>query len=105
MSWHPTNDPVLGDPMSCDALELVIVPRTRDLGDFRGAPRAAARQAADGRPLHLLRSFRPGAVPLRQGHGCAPASAYRACHRHLSVRRPIMHRDSEGNVQEIRLAR
>src|SRR5260370_7290489 len=33
MSWLPSNDPVLGDPKSCDALELVIVPRTRDLGD------------------------------------------------------------------------
>ena len=33
MSWHPSNDPVLGDPTSCDALDLVIVPRTRDLGD------------------------------------------------------------------------
>src|SRR6266851_9566091 len=33
MSWQPSNDPVLGDPLSCDALELVIVPRTRDLGD------------------------------------------------------------------------
>ena len=22
MSWMPSNDPVLGDPMSCDALEL-----------------------------------------------------------------------------------
>src|SRR5947208_1170397 len=33
MSWLPSNDPGLGDPHSCDALELVIVPRTRDLGD------------------------------------------------------------------------
>ena len=33
MSWFPDNDPVLGDIKSCDALELVIVPRTRDLGD------------------------------------------------------------------------
>jgi hypothetical protein len=33
MSWLPSNDPILGDPRSCDALELVIVPRTRDLGD------------------------------------------------------------------------
>ena len=33
MSWQPSNDPVLGDPKTCDALELVIVPRTRDLGD------------------------------------------------------------------------
>ena len=28
MSWLPDNDPVLGDVKSCDALELVIVPRT-----------------------------------------------------------------------------
>ena len=27
MSWVPTNDPILGDPHSCDALELIIVPR------------------------------------------------------------------------------
>ena len=33
MSWQPSNDPVLGDPKTCDALDLIIVPRTRDLGD------------------------------------------------------------------------
>src|SRR5687768_10235773 len=33
MSWQPTADPILGDKQSCDALDLVIVPRTRDLGD------------------------------------------------------------------------
>ena len=27
MSWLPTKDPVLGDVKSCDALDLVIVPR------------------------------------------------------------------------------
>ena len=32
-SWQPSTDPILGDKQSCDALELVIVPRTRDLGD------------------------------------------------------------------------
>src|SRR5882757_2254388 len=40
MSWQPSNDPVLGDPLSCDALELVIVPRTRDLGDGFAVRRA-----------------------------------------------------------------
>src|SRR4030081_3917514 len=54
---------------------------------IRSAPGAAARQAPNGRPLHLLRSFRAGAVRVRQGHGRTPASAYRARHRHLSVRR------------------
>jgi hypothetical protein len=33
----PSQDPVLGDKKSCDALELVIVPRARD-------PRAAAKE-------------------------------------------------------------
>ena len=27
MSWQPSNDPILGDPKTCDALELVIVRR------------------------------------------------------------------------------
>jgi len=34
MSWMPSQDPVLGDKRSCDALELVIVPRARDIGGF-----------------------------------------------------------------------
>ena len=33
MSWMPDKDPELGDKKSCDALELAIVPRVRDLGD------------------------------------------------------------------------
>ena len=33
MSWMPSADPILGDKKSCDALELVVVPRVRDLGD------------------------------------------------------------------------
>ena len=33
MSWSPDKDPVLGDKHSCDAIELIIVPRVRDLGD------------------------------------------------------------------------
>ena len=62
MSWMPSNDPVLGDPLSCDALELVIVPRTRDLGDGfevrralpHGKPgdRARRHEPDDGRQRH-----------------------------------------------------
>jgi hypothetical protein len=33
MSWLPSADPILGDRRSCNALELVVVPRVRDLGD------------------------------------------------------------------------
>jgi len=43
MSWLPSTDPVLGDVQSCDALELVVVPRVRDLGGF--AVRRALPQA------------------------------------------------------------
>ena len=32
MSWMLAQDPVLGDKRSCDALDLIIVPRVRDLG-------------------------------------------------------------------------
>ena len=40
MSWLPDKDPVLGDQHSCDALELVVVPRVRDLGDGFSVRRA-----------------------------------------------------------------
>ena len=36
MSWMPSADPVLGDKRSCDALELVVVPRARDLPRIPG---------------------------------------------------------------------
>ena len=32
MSWLASNDPVLGDARSCDALEMVSIPRVRDIG-------------------------------------------------------------------------
>jgi len=73
MSWHPSIDPVLGDPHSCDALELVIVPRTRDLGDgFEGGRRAlphGKRQMVG--PFIVSDHFRTGAIHVRQGHGRA----------------------------------
>lgn len=34
MSWQPGADPILGDKTSCDLIEMVIVPRVRDLGGF-----------------------------------------------------------------------
>ena len=40
MNWMPSADPILGDKRSCDALELVVVPRVRDLGDGFAVRRA-----------------------------------------------------------------
>ena len=87
MSWLPSNDPVLGDRNRATRSNWSSCRGSATSARLRGAPRAAARQAPDGRALHLLRSFRAGAVHGRQGHGRAAAPAYRARHRHLSVRR------------------
>ena len=40
MSWQPSDDPIPGDARSCDAIEHVIVPRVRDLGDGFSVRRA-----------------------------------------------------------------
>ncbi len=102
MSWLPSNDPVLGDPQSCDALELVIVPRTRDLGDGFAVRRAlphGKRQMVG--PFIFFDHFGP--VQFVSGHGMDVRP-----HPHIGLATvtylfdgSIMHRDSEGNIQEI----
>jgi len=102
MSWMPTNDPVLGDPQSCDALELVIVPRTRDLGDGFEVRRAlphGKRQMVG--PFIFFDHFGPVQFMSGKGMDVRP-------HPHIGLATvtylfdgAIMHRDSEGNIQEI----
>jgi redox-sensitive bicupin YhaK (pirin superfamily) len=102
MSWQPSNDPVLGDPMSCDALDLVIVPRTRDLGDGFAVRRAlphGKRQMVG--PLLFFDHFGPVQFVSGKGMDVRP-------HPHIGLATvtylfdgAIMHRDSEGNIQEI----
>jgi hypothetical protein len=50
MSWQPAEDPKPGDRFSCDAIETMIIPRSRDIGSFE----VAFYAAADGRSVHLL---------------------------------------------------
>jgi redox-sensitive bicupin YhaK (pirin superfamily) len=102
MSWLPSNDPVLGDPATCDALELVIVPRTRDLGDGFAVRRALPhdkRQMVG--PFIFFDHFGPVQFMSGKGMDVRP-------HPHIGLATvsylfdgSIMHRDSEGNVQEI----
>ena len=102
MSWLPSNDPVLGDPKSCDALELVIVPRTRDLGDGFEVRRAlphGKRQMVG--PFIFFDHFGPVQFVSGKGMDVRP-------HPHIGLATvtylfdgSIMHRDSEGNIQEI----
>ena len=102
MSWQPSNDPVLGDPKSCDALDLVIVPRTRDLGDGFAVRRAlphGKRQMVG--PFIFFDHFGPMQFLAGKGMDVRP-------HPHIGLATvtylfdgSIMHRDSEGNIQEI----
>jgi hypothetical protein len=68
MSWMPSADPILGDKRSCDALELVVVPRVRDLGDG-----FAVRRAMPNEKRQMVGPFiffdQMGPVQFLAGHG------------------------------------
>ena len=101
MSWNPALDPTCPTGDAVDAIETLIIPRARDLGDFEVRRALPAPQAADGRAVHLLRPGRAGGVPDRPGRRRAAASAHRARHRHLPVPGEFQHRDSLGSDQMI----
>jgi len=102
MSWMPSNDPMLGDGRSCDALELVIVPRVRDLGDGFAVRRAlphGKRQMVG--PFIFFDQMGPVQFVAGQGLDVRP-------HPHIGLATVtylfdgrVMHRDSEGNALEI----
>lgn len=101
MSWLPDLDPEPGDRKSCEALALVIVPRARDVGNFevrRALPQAKRRMVG---PFIFLDQMGPAQMAPGTGMDVAP-------HPHIGLATvtylfdgTIMHRDSEGHVQEI----
>jgi len=101
MSWMPSDDPILGDAQSCDALELMVVPRMRDLGGFavrRALPQAARQMVG---PFIFFDQMGPVQFLAGQGMDVRP-------HPHIGLATVtylfdgrIMHRDSEGNALEI----
>jgi redox-sensitive bicupin YhaK (pirin superfamily) len=102
MSWLPSNDPVLGDKRSCDALELIVVPRVRDLGDGFSVRRALphGRRQMVG-PFIFFDQMGPVQFMAGQGMDVRP-------HPHIGLATVtylfdgrVMHRDSEGNTLEI----
>src|SRR5205085_1427226 len=102
MSWQPSNDPILGDARSCDAIEHVIVPRARDLGGFevRRALPAAEKQMVG--PFIFFDQMGPAEFLLGTGIDVRP-------HPHIGLSTvtylfegEIMHRDSLGTVMAIR---
>src|SRR6202040_1166644 len=102
MSWMPAQDPILGDKRSCDALDLIIVPRVRDLGGGFSVHRAlphAKRQMVG--PFIFFDQMGPVRLIAGGGMDVRP-------HPHIGLATVtylfdgrIMHRDSEGNAQEI----
>lgn len=101
MSWMPSQDPMLGDKRSCDALDLVIVPRARDLGEFtvrRALPHAKRQMVG---PFIFFDQMGPVQFIAGQGMDVRP-------HPHIGLATVtylfdgrITHRDSEGNELEI----
>src|SRR5215472_4511240 len=102
MSWMPSANPVLGDKRSCDALELVVVPRVRDLGNGFAVRRALPneRRQMVG-PFIFFDQMGPMQFLAGQGMDVRP-------HPHIGLATVtylfdgrVMHRDSEGNALEI----
>ncbi|MBV9138972.1 MAG: pirin family protein [Hyphomicrobiales bacterium] len=101
MSWLPASDPILGDKRSCDALELIIVPRARDIGGFevhRALPHAKRQMVG---PFIFFDQMGPAQFLAGQGMDVRP-------HPHIGLATVtylfdgrVMHRDSEGNALEI----
>src|SRR5262252_8907405 len=98
MSWLPSADPILGDKRSCDALELVVVPRVRDLGDG-----FEVRRALPSDKRQMVGPFiffdQMGPAQFLAGHGLDVRP-----HPHIGLATvtylfdgQVMHRDSEGN--------
>ena len=102
MSIQPSLDPVPGDPLSCDAIEQVIVPRARDLGGFsvRRALPAAGRQMVG--PFIFFDQMGPAEFLIGEGIDVRP-------HPHIGLSTvtylfdgEILHRDSLGTEIPIR---
>ena len=102
MSWLPDKDPLLGDKASCDALELIVVPRVRDLGDGFSVRRALPHEKRQMvGPFIFFDQLGPVQLMAGKGMDVRP-------HPHIGLATVtylfegrVMHRDSEGNELEI----
>jgi redox-sensitive bicupin YhaK (pirin superfamily) len=102
MSFFPGKDPSPGDAPACDAIELMIVPRSVDLGGFevrRALPHARRRMVG---PFIFFDHFGPAVFRDGQGIDVRP-------HPHIGLATvtflfdgEIMHRDSLGTAVPIR---
>jgi len=96
MSFFPANDPIAGDKFSCDALELMIVPRSVDLGAAevrRALPHSTRRTVG---PFVFFDHFGPAVFKSGNGLDVRP-------HPHIGLSTltylydgEIIHRDTLG---------
>ena len=102
MSWQPALNAKPGDTLSCDAIDMVIVPRARDLGGFsvRRALPSSQRQMVG--PFIFFDQMGPAEFRLGAGMDVRP-------HPHIGLSTvtylfegQIIHRDSLGTVLPIR---
>jgi redox-sensitive bicupin YhaK (pirin superfamily) len=102
MSFSPTKDPTPGDARAADAIELMIVPRSVDVGHFavcRALPHVERRMVG---PFIFFDHFGPAEFRGGQGIDVRP-------HPHIGLATvtflfegEIMHRDSLGTAAPIR---
>src|ERR1044072_7443846 len=102
MSWQPATDPEPGDRFSCDAIQTVIVPRSRDLGSFEVRRALPSPQSQMVGPFIFFHHMGPAEFILGQGMDVRP-------HPHIGLSTvtylftgEILHRDSLGTVRPIR---
>lgn len=98
MSWQPALDPKPGDTLSCDAIDMVIVPRARDLGGFSVRRALPSRQRQMVGPFIFFDQMGPAEFLLGAGMDVRP-------HPHIGLSTvtylfegQIIHRDSLGTV-------
>jgi redox-sensitive bicupin YhaK (pirin superfamily) len=101
MSWFPDKDPEIGNSLSCDAIELVIVPRSADLGGFsvrRALPSTRRRMVG---PFIFFDHMGPAVFRAGAGIDVRP-------HPHIGLATvtylfegEIVHRDSLGSALPI----
>jgi redox-sensitive bicupin YhaK (pirin superfamily) len=102
MSFFPGKDPALGDVSAADAIDLVLIPRSVDVGHFavrRALPHARRRMVG---PFIFFDHFGPAEFHSGQGIDVRP-------HPHIGLATvtylfdgEIMHRDSLGTAAAIR---
>ncbi|WP_346908765.1 pirin family protein [uncultured Roseibium sp.] len=101
MSWMNGPDPIPGNPLSCDPIETIIVPRTSDLGGFevrRALPSVRRRMVG---PFIFFDQMGPAELLVGGGIDVRP-------HPHIGLATltylfdgEIYHRDSLGTEQAI----